>query len=94
MENKKWGSFHCNKFKQGRKCDLCRHMTEKDCVKSFHFGVSSKIHGKLSHDLAPQGFLRWFVYCHEDVQTTNGVLTNLNATPKILTPRVSPNILK
>ena len=42
-------------------------MIEKDCVKSFHFGVSSKIHGSLSHDTAPQGVLRWFVYCIEDV---------------------------
>ena len=65
--NEKWVSFHCVKFKMGRKCDLCSHMIEKDCVKSFHFGVSSKIHGNLSHDVAPQGVLRWFVYSIEDI---------------------------
>ena len=66
-QNKKWGSFHCDKFKMGRKCDLCSHMIEKKHVQSFHFGVPSKIHGHLSHDKIPVGALRWFVYSIEDM---------------------------
>ena len=63
----KWGSFHCDKFKRGRKCDLCSHMIEKDHVQSFHFGIPSKIHGYLSHDKIPDGALRWFIYSIEDM---------------------------
>ena len=63
----KWGSFHCDKFAKGGKCDLCSHMIEKDCVKSSHFGTYSRIHGHLSHDKAPHGFLRWFIYSIEDI---------------------------
>ena len=50
VADKKWGSFHCKKFKSGGKCDLCKHMVEKDLIHSLHFGISSKIHGNLSHD--------------------------------------------
>ena len=63
----KWGSFHCDKFSKGGKCDLCSHMEEKDRIRSSHFGKYSKIHGHLSHDRAPHGFLRWFVYAIEDI---------------------------
>ena len=42
-------------------------MIEKECVKSSHFGIFSKTHGQLAHDLAPHGYLRWFVYSIEDV---------------------------
>ena len=63
----KWGSFHCEKFKDGGKCDLCLHMVEKDHVESHHFGNSSKIHGHLAHDKFPIGMLRWFIYSIEDV---------------------------
>ena len=42
-------------------------MKEKDSIQSFQFGIPLKIHGKLAHDKKPDGFLRWFIYCIEDV---------------------------
>ena len=38
------------KYESGGKCDVCKHMIEKEFIKSLHFGTSSKIHGQLSHD--------------------------------------------
>ena len=63
----KWGSFHCTNFENGGKCDLCDHMIEKEMVYSSHFGTYSRVHGHLSHDKSPPGFLRWFIYSIEDV---------------------------
>ena len=65
--NSKWGSFHCEKYKKGGKCDLCSHMKEKEYVESFHFDIPSKIHGHLAHDKMPEGMLRWFIYSIEDI---------------------------
>ena len=85
---RKWGSFHCDKFKNGRKCDLCSHMVEKGCINSFHFGVYAKVHGHLCHDKPPEGILRWFIYCIEDVPCQKLILgstknpNNRWSTPK------------
>ena len=42
-------------------------MIEKEYIESFHFGIPSKIHGHLAHDKIPNGVMRWFIYCIEDV---------------------------
>ena len=65
--NEKWGSYTCQKFKEGKKCDLCSHMREKDHIQSFHFQNFLKIHGHLAHDKIPEGYLRWFIYSIEDI---------------------------
>ena len=62
-----WGSFHCKKYSNGSRCDICSHMTPTDSVKSFHFGTTIKVHGHLAHDFTPPGKIRWFVYQIVDV---------------------------
>ena len=57
-----WGSWHCRKFTNGGSCNLCSHMVPTDHVVSFHFGTKIKIHGSLSHDWAPPGKIRWYIY--------------------------------
>ena len=57
-----WGSWHCAKFRNGGRCEACRHMTETETVDSFHFGTKIKIRGHLRHDYAPPGKIRWFIY--------------------------------
>ena len=69
LGGQKWGSFHCQKYREGGKCDLCKHMQEKEVIQSFHFGTSSKIHGHLTHDQfsTDDEKLRWYIYCIEDI---------------------------
>ena len=67
VSDKKWGSYHCQKFKEGGKCDFCSHMKEKETIYSFHFNKPSKIHGFLAHDKWPDGMIRWFIYAIEDI---------------------------
>ena len=62
-----WGSWHCERFKFGGKCDFCSHMRETDYVKSFYYITKFRIHGHLRHDHSPEGKIRWFIYCVEDV---------------------------
>ena len=62
-----WGSFHCQKFTNGGKCDTCSHMRQTDHVHSYHFGTDIKIRGHLSHDYSPRGLIRWYIYTIEDV---------------------------
>ena len=62
-----WGSFHCAKYKSGKRCDLCDHMMETDCVVSFFYLKRHRIHGHLTHDFSPEGKIRWFIYLIEDV---------------------------
>ena len=45
---------------------MCNHMRETDFVESFHFLRKHRIHGNLSHDFAPEGKIRWFIYLIED----------------------------
>ena len=62
-----WGSWHCERFKVGGKCDFCSHMKETDHVKSFYYITKFRIYGHLRHDYSPEGKIRWFIYCVEDV---------------------------
>ena len=62
-----WGSWHCQKFRNGGKCDVCSHMKPTDSVYSYHFGTKIKVHGRLSHDVSPPGFIRWYIYVIEDM---------------------------
>ena len=66
---KNGGHSIVKKYKEGGKCDLCKHMLEKECIESFHFGTFSKIHGNLSHDQfsSNEETKRWYIYCIEDV---------------------------
>ena len=78
----KWGSFHCNRFIEGGKCDLCAHMIEKDLVYSSYFKTYSRVHGHLSHDTTSLSYLRWFIYSIEDIPCQRrivGSTTNPNA---------------
>ena len=63
----KWGSWHCDKFRGGGKCDVCNHMVEKETIESFYYITKFKIHGHLRHDYNPDGKIRWFIYCVEDI---------------------------
>ena len=67
LANQKWGSWHCDKFKFGGKCDLCKHMKEKETIESFYYSSKFKIHGYLSHDYSPVGKILWFIYSIEDI---------------------------
>ena len=67
QSHKNWGSWHCEKFKFGGKCDFCSHMEEKDFIKSYYYITKFRIHGHLRHDFSPEGKIRWFIYCVEDV---------------------------
>ena len=66
FENR-WGSWHCSKFKNGGKCDLCNHTKESDTIQSFFFKTKFRIHGHLRHDFSPIGKIRWFIYSIEDI---------------------------
>ena len=63
----KWGLFHCPKYKDGGRCYLCSHMIEKDKIESYHFGTSSRIHGQLCHTESPDGYIRSFIFCIQDL---------------------------
>ena len=39
-----YGSFHCAKFKPGKKCDTCKHMTETNFVESKYFKVQGDLY--------------------------------------------------
>ena len=62
------GSFYCQKFKQGKSSDTCKHMQRETSFVQSHFnGKQFAIHGHLSHLPAGQKTkLRWFVYLLED----------------------------
>ena len=66
LANMKWGSWHCTKFRNGGKCDLCSHIKERETIESQYYITKFKIHGHLRHDFSPQGKIRWFVYGIED----------------------------
>ena len=46
---------------------MCSHMKPTDSVYSYHFGTKIKVHGRLSHDVSPPGFIRWYIYVIEDM---------------------------
>ena len=63
----KWGSFHCAKFKEGKRCDLCSHMKETSVIESLYFSKQHRIHGHLAHDTIPEGKIRWYIYAIQDL---------------------------
>ena len=67
FHQKSWGSWHCDKYRFGGKCDLCNHMVEKDHTNSLYYNTKFRIHGHLKHDHSPEGKLRWYIYCIDDV---------------------------
>ena len=62
------GSSQCENFKNGRKCELCSHMSDAVCfVTSQHFNTKHRIKGHLVHLPRDQKFKdRWFIYMIED----------------------------
>ena len=46
-----YGSFHCAKFRDGKRCDTCKHMVEKSYVVSHFYNQTFRIHGHLAHDI-------------------------------------------
>ena len=61
-----WGSFHCDRYKSGKRCDVCSHMREVDHIRSIYFQRNNRIHGYLAHDWTPEDKIRWFIYCIVD----------------------------
>ena len=76
-----WGSFHCDKKKLGKSCDICNHMKERTFVESPFFEKKFKIHGHLSHDFAPENTIRWFIYKIKDVPC-NKIIVGSTQNPK------------
>lgn len=62
------GSFQCETFKGGRKCNLCKNMKDNiKSVTSLHFNTKHSIRGRLVHLPRDQRFKdRWFIYLIED----------------------------
>ena len=44
-----------------------KHMVEKETIESYYYITKFKIHGHLRHDFNPEGKIRWFIYCVEDI---------------------------
>ena len=42
-------------------------MKEKELINSFYYITKFKIHGNLKHDYSPEGKIRWYIYCIEDM---------------------------
>ena len=51
----------------GKRCDFCSHMVETSTIESIHFSKTFRIHGHLSHNYAPEGMIRWFIYAINDL---------------------------
>ena len=62
------GSFQCEHFKSGKKCDLCNHMKDSQgFVVSRHFKTKHAVQGHLVHEPREKAFKdRWFIYQIED----------------------------
>ena len=62
------GSFQCEHFRSGRKCDLCTHMKDgQGFVVSRHFQTKHAVRGHLVHEPREKAFKdRWFIYQIED----------------------------
>ena len=62
------GSFICEHFRSGRKCDLCAHMKDGvQFVVSSHFNTKHAVRGHLVHEPREKVFKsRWFIYQIQD----------------------------
>ena len=69
-----YGSFHCMKYKMGKKCELCSHMVETNFAYSHYFKAKFWIHVHLSHDLSPIDKKRWYVYLIEDIPCKKSIV--------------------
>ena len=69
-----YGSFHCDKYKKGKKCELCSHMMETNFVYSHYFKTKFRIHGHLSHDYSITGRRRWYIYLIEDLPCNKAIV--------------------
>ena len=69
MVDFQYGSFHCDKYQKGKKCELCSHMKETNFVYSHFYKRKFRIHGHLSHDLSLSTIdkRRWYIYQIEDI---------------------------
>ena len=58
------GSFQCENYKAGRKCELCSHMKDGvEFVVSDHFKNRRSVRGHLVHEPRAKVFKsRWFIY--------------------------------
>ena len=68
-EERRNGSYFCEKYRKGSSCDVCKHMMrETSQVESVYFKKKFAIHGHLTH-LKPsqKPKLRWFIYLMEDL---------------------------
>ena len=85
-ENFIYGSFHCEKFKRGKKCELCSHMRETNFIYSHQYKTKFRIHGHLSHDLslAPIDKKRWYVYQIEDIPCQKQIIGSTNNMPSLV----------
>jgi hypothetical protein len=53
------GSFQCEHFKSGRKCELCNHVKEgEEFVVSKHFNTKHAVRGHLVHEPKGKGIQR------------------------------------
>ena len=62
------GSYQCEQFKSGRKCELCSHMKDGvTYVYSHHFKTKHSVRGHMVHEPREKKFKdRWFIYLIED----------------------------
>ena len=62
------GSYHCSRFREKNKCEVCSHMMETSTIYSFYFQRNFAIHGRNIHLPASQKKkFRWFIYVVVDV---------------------------
>ena len=69
-----YGSFHCAKYRSGKKCEVCSHMVERSHVYSIFFKQKFRIHGHLSHDFSPADRKRWYIYLIEDIPCMKAII--------------------
>ena len=93
------GSYHCDRFREKKKCEVCSHMKETSTIFSFHFRRNFAIHGRNIHLLASQkNKHRWFVYTIVDefceliyVGSTTDVCARWSQTKKACLDRNNSN---
>ena len=79
-DNRYNGSYHCERFKKTKKCDVCQHMVETSSVFNTRFKKRHAIAGHNVHDKATVKVkLRWFIYLHECLHP-NGVYQYVGST--------------
>ena len=93
------GSYHCSRFREKQKCEVCSHMKETSTVHSFYFNRNFAIHGRNIHLPASQkNKFQWFVYAVIDehcqlmyVGSTTDVCARWSQTKKACLDRDNSN---